>query len=297
MIDLHVMTLPPEQRRLLPASVPEEGQGIRSILGSAADRAWVAKTDPELVRRAMAQNGVDLSVIMGWPWRSAERLHACNEFVAETVTRYPENFVGLVVVDPRAGIAALRALERWLDTGLFVGLKIKPEWQGFELDDLQLLAPFLECLRERGKLLMVHVAHPYQRPAGDHPHQLHRLLDEYRDLSVVATHLGGLYGFYYLHEPFRERFTNLYFDTAFATFPAIARAYLDILPRGRLLFGSDHPFLDQKDLLQRLEDMELDREEYERVAFGGARRLLEKCGYVNPKWNALNEDGYELSGQ
>jgi predicted TIM-barrel fold metal-dependent hydrolase len=277
MIDFHVMVLPPEQRQLQAQEVPDECDGIREILSNDADRAWVAETDSAKVIEAMDEAEIEMAVIMGWPWQSQDRCNACNAYVADSIARYPGRFIGLTVVSPRDAARAVEELEHCLDAG-FAGLKIKPQWQGFELDDQAVMGPLLDLLVERGKLLMTHVAQPYQSPAGDHPHQLHNLLAAYPTLDIVASHLGGMYGLYYAHLPFQKRFDHLYFDIAFNTFSAVLPSYLDLLPDGHLLFGSDHPFLPSQGLLAKLAALNLPAHQAESLLDGTARSLLRKCG-------------------
>lgn len=277
MIDFHVMILPPNQRLLTVDQVPDEGDGIKTILSDDTDRAWVARTDPVQVIASMDAAGIETSVIMGWPWRSQERCVECNDYVADAITRFPGRFVGLAVVNPHAGHQATTELSRRLGSG-FAGMKTKPEWQGFDLDDTPLLRPLFDLLIERSKLLMAHIAHPYQAPAGNHPHQLHNLLEEFPSLNVVASHMGGMYGLYYAHPPFQKRFDNLFFDLAFETFPIPLAGYLDLLPDGHIMFGSDHPFLSSEALQAKLATMNIPEHKRSSLIDGTARALLAKCG-------------------
>lgn len=144
------------------------------------------------------------------------------------------------------------------------GIKIHPDFQGFNLDDPR-LEPILEAISGRF-LLMVHVGDylpPEQNPSS--PQKLAALLDRFPRLQVIAAHLGGFQHWACVVDHLAGR--DLYLDTSSSLNAIPSRLLFDIFahhPRERILFGSDYPLFDpsaEMKLLQtrmRLGDRELE---------------------------------------
>lgn len=134
------------------------------------------------------------------------------------------------------------------------GLKLHPEYQGFDLADPR-LEPLLESARGRFAV-MVHVggdAPPERSPSS--PGKLMRLARRFPGLTLIAAHLGG-----YLHWKWALDElvgSDVFIDTSCAI-PFIDDASLaEILrrhPHERILFGSDYPIFDPGREIRRLQE-------------------------------------------
>jgi predicted TIM-barrel fold metal-dependent hydrolase len=148
------------------------------------------------------------------------------------------------------------------------GLKMHPDFQGFSLDDKNLL-PIFEYAQKKF-IIQVHIgSNKNPRDAPSSPGKLAAILDDFPDLAVIAGHLGG----YLMWEDAvrlfgGRRLRNLWFDTSSVSYFASGCTLRELLrtwPEERLLFGSDWPLFDI-------------REEQERLMRAGklTRRKLEK---------------------
>ena len=65
----------------------------------------------------MDEQGIDKSVVFGFPWRSADTFARNNDYILESVNRYPDRLVGFCCLDPLHP-GAPREVERCLEAGL-----------------------------------------------------------------------------------------------------------------------------------------------------------------------------------
>lgn len=124
------------------------------------------------------------------------------------------------------------------------GLKIHPDFQGFRLDDPQLMA-IMEAAAERF-VFMVHVGD--RLPPAENPSCPYKLLAIHEALPqarIIAAHLGGYLHWRWALETIVGR--EIYIDTSSSlayidqpTLEAIFRRH----PREFILFGSDWPLHD-----------------------------------------------------
>ncbi len=133
------------------------------------------------------------------------------------------------------------------------GIKLHPDFQGFDLADSRLDQVF-EAIGQRF-VVMFHVGDrlpPDINPSS--PGKLARIRDDFPDLTIVAAHLGG-----YLHweEALRHLAgSDVYLDTS-SSLPFvdqdILQQILNLHPLERILFGSDYPLFDPGQELVLLE--------------------------------------------
>ncbi|WP_028575606.1 amidohydrolase family protein [Desulfonatronovibrio hydrogenovorans] len=133
------------------------------------------------------------------------------------------------------------------------GIKLHPDFQGFDLNDPG-LGPIFETIGQRF-IMMFHVGDrlpPDQNPSS--PGKLARIKSNFPLLNIVAAHLGG-----YLHwEDSIEHLagTDIYLDTSSSLSfidKGLLKIILDRHPRERLFFGSDYPLFDPGQEVQMLQ--------------------------------------------
>lgn len=136
----------------------------------------------------------------------------------------------------------------------FKGIKMHPYYQEFSLDEKR-LTPFYEALTETGLLFVVHcgfdIAFPRTRCAD--PAQILKLHKNFPDLRLVATHFGGWDVWEEVEELLigKDIFMEISFALQYLS-PGKAKQMLNSHPPEYLLFGSDSPWVDQKEYLEKL---------------------------------------------
>ena len=232
--------------------------GLVQVLPPCFERS---DSPPELALAFMDWAGVERAFLVQGPMYGFH-----NRFVAGTVSRWPERFLGFAIVEPRQGAVAVAELEDAWGRGLR-GCKV--EWPATKA-----LAPQTElCGAEEwrvwqkcaqlGMVLSIHPEHGPEPAAG-----LRRLAEEL-GVRLVIEHLGGA-----PHEGWQEQvrlahLANVYVGVS-AVFYGTDEEYpapraqeclrwaVEEVGAQKLVWGSDYPsiltrvtYLQSLDLLRR----------------------------------------------
>ena len=235
---------------------------------------------PELLA-AMDDNGVDTSVVFGFPWQDPALFKMHNDFILEAVHRHPDRLVGLGCFDPSSREAA-REAERCLDAGLAGIGELAFYRSGIEEASLDRLAPVMDICRERGRPVLIHtnepVGHAYPGKTPNTLAQIYGLISRFPDNIIVLAHWGGgLFFFSLLKKEVKDRLRNVYFDTAASPFlydTQIYRVAIQSVGVEKILFGSDYPLIEPRRYLTELDSLALSRNERERICGLNAAGLL-----------------------
>jgi hypothetical protein len=229
----------------------------------------------------MDENGVDKSVIFGFPWQSPELFKMHNDCILEAVQRHPDRLIGFGCFDPASSEAAKEA-ERCLDAGLAGIGELAFYQSGIEEESLTRLAPVMDICRERGRPVLIHTNEPVgHHYPGKTPHtlaQIYRLVGRFPENIIVLAHWGGgLFFFNLLKKEVKDRLKKVYFDTAASPFlydPEIYRIAIQVLGVDKILFGSDYPLLAQRRYFKEMEQAGISRQEHALICGLNAARLL-----------------------
>jgi predicted TIM-barrel fold metal-dependent hydrolase len=160
--------------------------------------------------------------------------------------------------------------------GGFKGIKLHPEYQGFHIDD-DSLAPLYDSLEREGLIVLFHAGYDIGFPDSDRsaPARIANLQKSFPELRVVASHLGG----YRRWEESLEHLvgTGVYLDTSYVM-GHISDELLQAILLGhradRLLFGSDTPWMGQRESIDWIRNLGLPPEREELLFGGNAAALL-----------------------
>lgn len=235
---------------------------------------------PELLS-AMDANGVDRSVVFGFPWQDPEHYRVHNDFILEAVQRHPDRLVGFGCFDPSSRGAAQEA-ERCLRAGMAGIGELAFYRSGIDDECLAHLAPVMDVCREHGRPLLIHtnepVGHDYPGKTPNTLAQIYRLVSRFPDNPIVLAHWGGgLFFFNLLRKEVRDRLKNVYFDTAASPFlydPGIYRLAVQLVGAEKILFGSDFPLIAPRRYFKEMDAAGIYGPERERICGANAARLL-----------------------
>lgn len=230
---------------------------------------------------AMDQDGVDRSVVFGFPWRSLETARLNNDYILEAVARYPERLAGLCCLDSGAE-GATAEVARCLDAGLAGIGELAFYTGGIEAADLDHLAEPMALCRERGRLALIHtnepVGHVYPGKTPNTLRQIYELVGRFPENKIVLAHWGGGIFFYsLLKKEVGQRLANVWFDTAASPYLYDARIWAaarDTIGVDKILFGTDFPLLRASRYLKEIEASGLSADQRARVLGGNAAQLL-----------------------
>jgi hypothetical protein len=275
-IDFHTHVLPPhirDNRRRYAGLDP-------AFAAIYADEKARIATAEDLIE-SMDKDGVAISVIAGYGWTTHRLCTETNDYILESVARYPQRLTGCGTVSAYAGEDALAEIERCARGGLRGIGEIRPDIQSPDFTDKAMTAPFAAALKKHKMLLLTHasepVGHQYAGKGRATPDKLFPFITSFPGLTIVAAHWGGGLPFYALMPEVKEALRNVYFDTAASPFlyrPEIYRRASDLVGADKILFGSDYPLLAQGRLIKEINAADLTETERGLILGGNARRLL-----------------------
>ena len=202
---------------------------------------------------AMDEDGVNRSVVMGYGWTDFDLARRCNDYIAESVSAFPDRLNGFGSVNPAWGDAAAIELERCVQLGLRGLGELHADTQGFDLGDARTMRLVLEVADEYGLVITTHssepVGHLYQGKGNTTPGVLMRFIENarlYGNVKIVCAHWGGGLPFYALMPEVHEALANIWFDTAASPFLYDASVFGTVsrlVGTEKVLLGSDYPLL------------------------------------------------------
>ena len=275
-IDVHTHIFPPGIRHAREQFFAGE-EAFELLYSSPKSRLVGAR---ELVAQMDAE-GVDKSVVFGFPWSSLETSRANNDYVLEAVQRYPERLLGLACLTP-CGEEAAAEVERCLDAGL-AGVGELAFYQcGIEECHLGDLAPIMALCRARQAPVMIHtnepVGHIYPGKSPNTLKQIYDLVRRFPSNAIILAHWGGGILFYnLLKKEAKAALQNVWFDTAASPYlydPAIYAIAAQTVGSDKILFGSDYPLLPPRRYFKEMHDAGLGTAERVAVCGGNAARVF-----------------------
>jgi predicted TIM-barrel fold metal-dependent hydrolase len=237
-------------------------------------------TADELIA-SMDEAGIDISVILNHGWATHELCVETNDYILESIARYPKRLIGFCAIQPYSSSAAIAEVERCAKGGIKGVGELRPDVQLLDLNDAAVMEPFIEVIKKHKLILHTHasepVGHQYPGKGGITPDILYPFIISYPDLTIVCAHWGGGLPFYALMPEVEKAMSNVFFDTAASPFlyrPQVYNQVIQLVGSDKILFGSDFPLMGQGRLLKEIGSLDLPQETKGLVLSGNARRLL-----------------------
>jgi predicted TIM-barrel fold metal-dependent hydrolase len=275
-IDFHVHILPPEMKEKR-AEFCRRDSMFREFF--TVPKAKIASAE-ELIA-SMDECGIDASVLLSAGWDTNETCRLTNDYVLESAARYPKRLIPFCVVQPKAGDAAVRELERCVQGGARGIGEMRSDSQGYDLCDKKLMEPIVEVALRHNLIYLTHasepVGHVYPGKGSITPDAIYRFVSNFPELRVVCAHWGGGLPFYALMPEVATALKNTFFDTAATPFlyrPQVFETVAGAVGADKILFGSDYPLLSPKRIMAQIEAADLSAESKAMILGGNAQRLL-----------------------
>ena len=229
---------------------------------------------------AMDEDGVDLSVAMGYGWSDPDVAREANDCLLDAAARHPKRIAAFCAVHPRWGAAAIREAERCADAGARGVGELHPATQGIDLASDPAMNDLADFAAERRLPIAVHGSEPvgraYPGKGTTGPDQLLAAAMRFPNTQWVFAHWGGGLPFYALMPEVRAALANVHFDSAASPFLYDALVF-DVAVRAagadRVLFASDYPLLRASRVIAQVRET-LDAPTADAVLGANAARLL-----------------------
>ena len=238
--------------------------------------------------------------------QGVEVARIANDYIAGLVRTYPKRFLGLCVLplqDAKASLAELNRCDKELG---MKGILMYTNVAGRFVDEPDFLWLYAEA-EKRGMPILLHPGKPltteivkdYEMTSSlgnmfDNTIALNRiilsgLLDRHPDLKLVCPHLGGTLPYmigridhqvgvlkrgpqHLKHKP-SDYLHRVWFDIVSPPPTAIKYCY-DMFGADRLIYGSDHPWVDPAVVSDALLSLRLPQEVEEKIFYKNAQRLF-----------------------
>jgi len=232
-------------------------------------------TAEELIA-SMDEAGIDLSVVLNAGWVSHELCVKTNDYILDSISRYPTRLVGFCAIQPRAG-----DVERCAKAGAKGIGELRFDVQGFDLTDKVTMGPIIDAALKHDLIFLTHssepVGHDYPGKGSITPDILYSVIMAFPRLKLVCAHWGGGVPFYALMPEVAEALDNVFFDTAATVFlykPEIFEQVSRIIGSDKILFGTDYPLMHQNRVLAQIQSTQLTEEDKAKILGGNAQKLL-----------------------
>jgi predicted TIM-barrel fold metal-dependent hydrolase len=275
-IDFHVHVLPPQIKQDRSRYAKADAAFAR-IYGN--NKAKIA-TAEDLIEN-MDRDEVDVSVIVNYGWSTRELCIETNDYILESVNRYPKRLFGFGAVADFQSDNSLKEIERCARGGLRGIGELRPDCQPPGFCQKSALEPFAASLKKNKLLMMTHasepVGHIYPGKGTASPGMLYWFITAFPEVTLICAHWGGGLPFYALMPEVNKALANTYFDTAISPFlyrPEIYSQVNRLVGAKKILFGSDYPVMTPGRILKEIEASDLSNDEKSCVTSGNARKLL-----------------------
>lgn len=217
------------------------------------------------------KNEIDKAVVFGFAFEHAHNIRLANEYVIESVKKYPDRLIGFGVVNPNQ-----KNLSEEIDFCLEANLKgfgeLFPTGQKFDIADYNTMAPLVRKCMEYDIPLLIHanepIGHYYPGKTDTTLNQLLSFSENFPDQKIIYAHFGGGLLFYELMPEIKEILKNSYYDTAAAPYLYDIKIYSAIQAmdlNDKLFFGSDFPLPCAEETIDKLMKSELVQSNLDKV--------------------------------
>jgi predicted TIM-barrel fold metal-dependent hydrolase len=232
---------------------------------------------------SMDEAGIDVSVVLNIGWVSQELCVKTNDYILDSVSRYPTRFVGFCAIQPKAGEAAIAELERCAKAGAKGIGELRSDVQGFNLADKTTMKPIVDAVLKHDLIFLTHssepVGHEYSGKGSITPDILYSFITAFPNLKLVCAHWGGGLPFYALMPEVAKALDNVFFDTAATVFlykPEIFERVSRIIGSDKILFGTDYPLMHQNRVIAQVQSSQFPEGDKARILGANAQELLYK---------------------
>ncbi|SHJ47255.1 hypothetical protein SAMN02745216_01697 [Desulfatibacillum alkenivorans DSM 16219] len=230
---------------------------------------------------AMDEDGVDKSVVFGFPWQDEDLSRRHNDYILATAERSNGRLIGFACFDVMAE-NALSEARRCLEAGAGGIGELALYRSGIDGEALDRLAPIMDAAREFDAPVLIHtnepVGHMYPGKTPVTPDQIWNLVARFPENKVVLAHWGGgIFFFHMLKKQAKELLENVYYDTAASPYLYDKRIYreaCDIIGPEKVLYGSDFPLLRPMRYFKEIAGAGLSEEEAKKILGESAAKVL-----------------------
>ena len=166
-------------------------------------------------------------------------------------------------------------MDKAIDSGL-KGVKLHPEYQGFDIDDMSAFKFYQRCA-EKGLIMLFHggydPAYPFSTRAF--PEKAAKVVKAFAGSKIVLAHMGNPLSLYSQEDNLLGK--EVYFDISLAYFkipPEEASSFIKQHGANKFLYATDTPWSRDDMTFEYLKSLSLTDEEKDMILYKNAKNLL-----------------------
>lgn len=232
--------------------------------------------------KIMDEQGVELSVVFGFPWRDGDLARENNDYIIQSVAKYPGRLKGFACFDV-LWEGAPDETKRCLNEGLSGVGELAFYLSGIDEKAIANLEPIMGILRDFGNLpCVIHtnepVGHQYPGKTPVTLRQIYDLAKAFPENKLVLAHWGGGVFFYnIMKKDVKAVLKNVWYDTAASPYlydPSIYKLAVDTGIIDKVLLGTDYPLLKPDRYIKDIEKSGISDIDKEKILKGNAHSIL-----------------------
>jgi len=234
---------------------------------------------------SMDRNEIDKSVICGFSWNEESLCKESNDYIVESLARFPKRLLGLISICQKNSDDAISEIERCTQKRVIGVGEIRLPEKSLDTTIATLWTPIANFLERNGLLCLLHssepIGHPYPGKGNTTPKQLYKFLSAFPSLKTILAHWGGGLPFYALMPEVKTILANTWVDCAATQFlydNKVFRHVSELIGCHKILFGSDCPLIPQKQALATIKALDLDNPTKQLIMGENAKGLLDTLG-------------------
>jgi hypothetical protein len=259
----------------------EKKEPYFSLLSNSKVNAFATAEDAAAM---LESEDFDRAVVFGFAFCDIGLCRYVNDYVIEKKNKFADKLTGFAVVPPgdgRRGLEAAKEIERCYAAGLKGVGELFPAGQKFNLQSQKETMALAGVCKELSLPLLLHVnelvGHDYPGKTDIPMRHIETFISNNPEISVILAHFGGGIFLYETMKEIKEKFRNVYYDTAIMPFLYDERIYNVVKALGlceKIIFGSDFPVLSPSRYKNALDKCGFSNEEKQLVLGENAKRLI-----------------------
>jgi predicted TIM-barrel fold metal-dependent hydrolase len=236
---------------------------------SGEEKACLNGTVADLLR-SMDRSGIEISVICSIatnPKQVPAITNWSREIASDRIIPFPS--IHPDYADFRDELARIK------DLGM-KGIKMHPQYQGFEIDEDRVM-PLYEALASRDLILVVHAGFDISFPTDPSasPDKTARVIERFPELRLIACHFGGWRQWKEVRRELAGK--DLYFETSYTIGDLPEDKIVELIAlhdEDKILFGTDSPWRNQAQSIQEVNSLPISTEMKQNIFHRNAEKLL-----------------------
>lgn len=224
---------------------------------------WSAGQSAEKLVADMKKGGVEKAVALPYI-EYTDMIPAMNDYVAQSVKKYPEQLIGFFVLNPWHKERALSEFDRCTELLKLKGLKLHPFLHSYPLSSHSLLDPIFEkCVRKKIPI----ICHGSGDSTFHTPSQFGEMAETFPEVPLIMAHMG----FWQQTEDAiakASKYDNLFLETAYVPDIDVIREAAEKVGPEKIVFGSDTPGTSFRLEIMKIKEA-LPKEKYQELVLGG----------------------------